>query len=335
MNQLLDLLQVHPEAPGDDLIESALAITTMEDEAQQLASKILNDEAFRNWLFSTQSACLLIEEMEMTAEIGGDSPFAMFLAMFISSLRMLTREGHEPRFASCFFCGMHSNPSQHMNGPSGMMRSLIAQLIFSISEAGFPQNAEQDLLDLSFLDEMPELLNAAARQDVAGLCDIYIQIVNQISRNATVICLIDGVENFENDAWRAEMCYLVERLQQMARLNDGQSTFKLCLTSSGTAYIGRYFAPDECIIPGSTHFGSMLLDEDSFKHDLEDADLMFSSTSYSQSASNFSDTHTNRLHPHHGPKQYGNHSRGSSPSPSYHSVRLSPSNSDMRLNRYY
>lgn len=338
LGELLEKLQVDPESPGNDLLASTQSATFLNDDMKQLISGILKNDTFQRWLFGARSAGLLIDEHASVRGLGLDSPFGTFSSMFITSLRMLTRQGHRPRFASCFFCDLHSDPSEPLSGPSGMIRSLIAQLVLSVSASEEAHGTELGRFDLSFLGGDAHLSSAVTRYDVGGLCDVYIHMVRQLSNNATVVCLINGVDDFETEEnnWRAEMCWVVRRLQELAHSHEEGPAFKLCLTTSrGTLHVHESFGYEECISPGPDLFGLPVATEDAFVGELEDADMVFDTTQAEMRALDFDaaapGSGAGCLHPFDRTRQGTSRSRGSSPGPSFAVLPLHPSRSNPEM----
>lgn len=328
LEELLDKLDVDPQSPGNDLLVSAQSATFLDDDMQQLISGILKDNAFQRWLFGARSAGLLIDENATVGDKGLDPPFGVFSSMFMTSLRMLTRQGHQPRFASCFFCDLHANPLEPLSGPSGMMRSLIAQLVLSVSH-----DAELDRFDLSFLNDEPDLLDSLATYEAGALCEVYIDMVRQLSGNATVVCLINEVDRFETEdnRWGAELCQVVKRLHELAHFHDEGPAFKLCLTTSrGTLSVHEAFGDDERISPEPDVFGLPVATEDAFVDELEDADAVFGATQARMGAVDL-DSGAGYLHPFDGTRQRISRSRGSSPGPGLAVVPLHPSRSNPEM----
>jgi hypothetical protein len=150
-----------------------------------------------------------------------------------------------------------------------MLRSLITQLVHSVDEE------ELGRFNLAFIKTNPYILDALARHNIASLCDVYCNMVLQISRRATIFCIVDEIHDFETDErnWRAEIYYIAQRLRQLAnRAKDGGPAFKLCMTSSSkTLDICKLLLDHECVSLGSGIFVVSYLTDAGFQDELEDA----------------------------------------------------------------
>jgi len=81
--------------------------------------------------------------------------------------------------------------SDDLSGPVGLVRSLISQLLLGISALG--QNPKLDFID------HPAYIEDLKTMSVDALCDVFIQLVQQLPSNISVFCIIDGVSWYEQD----------------------------------------------------------------------------------------------------------------------------------------
>lgn len=75
VEELLEKVQVDPESPGNDLLESTQSATFPNDTVMQLIGGILKDDACQRWLFGARSAGLLVDEHASVRGLGLSSPF--------------------------------------------------------------------------------------------------------------------------------------------------------------------------------------------------------------------------------------------------------------------
>lgn len=168
--------------------------------------QIMKANGFVQWVTEPTSKELLIHGNSATAPI---SPLSLFCALLIQNLRRVQR------FVSvAFFCGCH--PYEDQGGPRTLIISLLAQLL--------QQRTHFDLRFLTY--EMAELMEAG---DTRAYCSVFGQLVQQMARDETVFCIIDGANFYERDE---EMRHeFAEVLRFLLDLTKSQTKFKILLTS--------------------------------------------------------------------------------------------------------
>lgn len=269
VEELLSMLSVDAQHAIDDLIEVVSQKPFLETDAAMLANGVLKDDRFRYWLAGPSSGTLLIEDFEATSRVGVYSPTAIFSGMLATGIPTLSRQDNKLAYMTCFFCSLHSDPADRLSGPRGMMRSLIYQLVHSVSQE------DLDRINLSFIREHPHLRDDLLRHKIDALCHIYCTLVCQLSRRGMVFCIIDEISDMETEThnWRREICYVVEHLRQLAcQVGDGRPAFKLCMTSSGrTEDICSLVAEDECVSPRAGLLAGSYITDATFRDGLESA----------------------------------------------------------------
>ncbi|KAF3016550.1 hypothetical protein E8E14_012383 [Neopestalotiopsis sp. 37M] len=168
--------------------------------------QLMKYNEFAQWVTEPTSKELLIHGNSDTTHI---SPLSFFCALLMQNLRRVQR------FVSvAFFCGSH--PYEDQGGPRTLIISLLAQLL-----------QQRTRFDLRFLTyEMAELMETG---DIQAYCSVFGQLVQQMARDETVFCIIDGANFYERDE---EMRYeFAEVLCFLLDLTKSQTKFKILLTS--------------------------------------------------------------------------------------------------------
>lgn len=174
-------------------------------------------EQFKHWFFSKASAVLLVDANFDTTITGRLSPMSLFCAMMSVQL-----PDADHNIWLQFFCGQYTRSSSPVCGPHGMVRSLITQLLMQLHG--------RNMLTLVFLD--PD----AAYEDggmpaLDGLCRMLSQLVRTLPAAVTLFCVLDGISYFETEEAGRDLCYVVERLKEIACDEFLRPNFKLLMTS--------------------------------------------------------------------------------------------------------
>lgn len=168
------------------------------------AVQVTQTREFRQWIVAPTSTRLLIhgEFPPHTLDWHRVSPLSFFCFLLVHMLR-----ARERYVTLVFFCGFHVDEDDGNVGGAAIMRSFIAQLVHQIGP-GFIQ------LDASFN------LERVAQQDcdIAKLCDLFVHLVRQqLHRDRTLVCIIDGIGCYETDELEGDMLAVVKTLLQFRK----------------------------------------------------------------------------------------------------------------------
>lgn len=205
---------------------------TLDSPLQSKISTVMQNPEFVSWLKGLNSRALIISGMDMNA-LQGD-----FVSPLTYMCAALARTVAQTRYAHpiAFFCRLHSDPGDRLRGAAGMMRSLIAQL------ALFCIETTPDLL--SFLT--PTDLNTIKAGTLSDLCRLFDNLVQSVG-SGVIICMIDGVNFFENEMCLKEMHDAMRFLNSLLEaVNAAQCGFvlKLLVTSPTASENCRYWFPN-------------------------------------------------------------------------------------------
>ncbi|KAF6837853.1 hypothetical protein CPLU01_02739 [Colletotrichum plurivorum] len=154
---------------------------------------------FRGWLREESSSLLLVDGWGNPHRT---SPLSGFCASLVKTL--FSDDRSEVAF---FFAGLHVDGASRLNGgPTAMMRSLIAQILLS---RRIPPP------DLGFLS--PDMLEACRYGDLRTLCDVFVEIVEQVPSHMTVFCIVDGVSWYEQHPWRADLHCVATMFEELIK----------------------------------------------------------------------------------------------------------------------
>lgn len=118
-----------------------------------------------------------------------------------------------------FFCGQHTASNDPLRGPKGMIRSLLAQLLHR-----WPKVSVRGV-HLHGFDGEPDSVH------FEDLCDVFRLALSQVPTYNSVLCMIDDISRFENEAWANDYLYLMDLLHNVIMGQGVNVRFKLLLTS--------------------------------------------------------------------------------------------------------
>ena len=222
--QLLELLAVDHTQIAEDLTNMLRLSQAADLSYHNRGSLLSRSPKFQGWLTSTSPIFLLVDG-------NGDSAVERTSAMtFISALlaQSLSDEG-----VSCIhhFCGLHKTSNDDLNGPSGLLRGLLAQLVnLHVFRIGFTNNAEYHELQ---------------RFDTMRLCALFGELIRDLQPGFVLVCIIDGVSLYETADWVEDLCKILETLNSLTRDPNVCAVFKVLATSAMASRQAVRYIPRE------------------------------------------------------------------------------------------
>ncbi|KAI4629071.1 uncharacterized protein J4E87_003331 [Alternaria ethzedia] len=167
---------------------------------------LLTTAQFKNWLSQPLSGILLVDGHCKDDGIGKISPLSVLCASLATTLAQTGSS-----MILHFFCSSHTRVEQDMiSGPSGLIRSLITQLLL------YPDSPDVELDPLE-----QSLYDAVSQYNVRALVSLFGSIVENMDESKTIICIIDGISDFETPlrGWDREILDVVDQLRNLVHSN--------------------------------------------------------------------------------------------------------------------
>jgi hypothetical protein len=140
--------------------------------------------------------------------------------------------------AIVFFCGLHVEYDQEPVGVTGMVRSLVFQLLQNLESAGPHESAAWKIPGIMSWAE----LDGIAKSDLTQLCRLLIRLAFlQLSAGRTLVCIVDGVNHYQTDELEADVVMVVRTLHWLVQATkDGHpwgqnAAIKVLVTSSAAS----------------------------------------------------------------------------------------------------
>lgn len=190
------------------------------------AQGLLHAEQFRQWCEFRPNFLLVDGNIESTG-FERLSAMSFLCASLVASFHQVRGDA----VVLHFFCGIHTRMTEELRGPGGLIRSLVWQMVTSL--------ASRQSVNLSFINNRP-IRDAIQRKDLKELCSVFRMLVSQLRVDTPVYCIVDGVDWYEEEEFRAGMEYVVHKLHDLVDDPNLRPLFKVLMASSfRSRYIGR------------------------------------------------------------------------------------------------
>ncbi|RSL50985.1 hypothetical protein CEP54_011651 [Fusarium duplospermum] len=193
-------------------------------EAEVVA--LLRSETFRAWLQPARSDVILIDGAVAAVEFFDHPERVSAKSMLCASLLATLGRTQQEAFQLFFFAGLHSSGNDpSSDGPRGMIRSLLCELVKETSRRGW--------LHLDFIDDKI-YRDGIQRQDIRYLCDAFYKILQRLQmRNAVdlaIYCVIDGIAQYEQQRWYSDLAVVIDTFRTIVNDTKLMPAFKLLMT---------------------------------------------------------------------------------------------------------
>ncbi|KAK4150083.1 hypothetical protein C8A00DRAFT_46436 [Chaetomidium leptoderma] len=169
--------------------------------SQGQAQSLLRRPEFKTWLNAPSPTLLLADaNIESADALAALSVLSVLSATLVTSMTDLLPED----VVVHFFCGLHCRPGDPWEGPGGLVRSLILQLVMRLVDMddgdgdGTGDGGMGRRWGLGFVDRLG-FVRALERHDLQALCQALHLLLGEFPRGVTVYCVVDSVAGFGVD----------------------------------------------------------------------------------------------------------------------------------------
>lgn len=218
------------------------------NKALAQAAYLVKMDRFRQWQRGSEPDILLVDGHAGSEGNGRTTPMSVFCATLIQSLEDLNADSSVSNGSMVvlyFFCGQHKSPNGGLPGPSGLMRSLIVQLILA-----WPEERRRDLQSVKQLAKIGQS-SGSSNYQVTFLCQVFEELLWHLPPGLVVHGIVDGISHFETSIrdWSTDMRTIASSLETCAARLRGaseiSSVFKMLLASAGKSTVVRDLIPQE------------------------------------------------------------------------------------------
>jgi hypothetical protein len=209
--KLLRILPFRPRIPPKDILIALQYGRNLPFAHQDRAEYIMCSPSLRTWITSPDSQPLILN--------GNVENEVISCVSFVSAMLVRTLQdiGGESVMVVSHFCALHRREKEGHVGPSGMVGSLIGQLL-----------AQHRGFDFSFYRRSQNA--KLADGDTRTLTDILTELIRQLPVKTALFCIIDSVSSYEGSDLRRDTCEVVEALFQLTE-HPTDTVVKILVTS--------------------------------------------------------------------------------------------------------
>jgi hypothetical protein len=189
------------------------------DDAISHAASMFQTTPVQKLMHSAESAVVLVNGCSDRNQNTRISPVTHVCATLTHALRR-----YEPNVVLVFFCGQHSNSTDDLVGPQGLMRSLVASLVLSLIQ----KECISFSAPIRFSGDFQGNFEQLSFEDI---CLLFCQLVELVPKKFTVYCVVDGISYYERDTWRGDYDLMMQSFGSVIANKVMAPVFKLLLTS--------------------------------------------------------------------------------------------------------
>lgn len=211
---LLDILDINRGQEAYDLSMILRQSAEFDTASKSLLATMLANPRFQRWITAGGADLIYVEGHLDSANFGRTSPVSYICANIV-----LLFTDQPDTMTLHFFCGQHVASYDGLQGPKGLMRSILAQFLETWPDVPL------DNIDLTDFQDNHEL----TPMDV--LCRSFDQVVRQVPMHATICCIIDDLTQFEKNHWAEDYSSLLHMLNHLIKYEGSGPKVKVLVTS--------------------------------------------------------------------------------------------------------
>lgn len=230
---LLSQLDYDIDATGADIVKNFEVGRDLSKDDQERSLHVIKSTVLAKWVQRDRSGVLVINGQ--APKVTRKSAMSFVCARLVFALNMIRSgsqngspqgdAGRPDVVPLYFFCGQHTSLCETWESPSGIINSLLAQLLTHCND-----------VDLTRVTKPGRDFD---NSDVENVFSLFKDILKQLSAETTIFCVLDAVsfyvdgEDTTNDA-----VFLVEKLIQLSKKKSTKGpVFKLLLTAPKRLHI--------------------------------------------------------------------------------------------------
>ncbi|KAL7935953.1 hypothetical protein V8C35DRAFT_296460 [Trichoderma chlorosporum] len=203
-SMILDILNIPINLDEEDLLAVKEYSYRLARKHHTRAVQVTQTREFRQWIVAPTSRRLLIhgDFSPHSLDTWRSSPLSFFCLLLVRMLR-----DRERYVTLVFFCGFHVEDDDSNVGGAAIIRSFIAQLLRQIPFEFLSLDSAIDLDSISKDD-----------CKISHLCDLFVYLVRHLlRRDRTLVCIIDGIGDYEKYELESEMLAVIKMLLQFCK----------------------------------------------------------------------------------------------------------------------
>ena len=224
---------------------------TLTSRSQDRTAALMQSERLRDWVTSSTSSSMLHINGHMYLEGGyGEerrSPLSFVCAKLADALTLQAKaeqqQGRMNIFVVRWFCGEHTERTDCDAHPSGMMNSLISQLLMQ-----FRIHIQSGLTtDLNITSLLPSDIQ---NKSVEDLCQTFSNLVGLLPPSTILFCIADGIAYYEDLRRREDLITMMRSLIELISYGETRGCIVKLLTTAPLRLFSvqqKFFTKDDVL----------------------------------------------------------------------------------------
>ncbi|KAI0186603.1 hypothetical protein EV127DRAFT_500486 [Xylaria flabelliformis] len=186
-------------------------------------NSLLEHEKFRDWLSRSHQSLILVDANIRESALERLSAISVLSSTLVTSLMEACPD---TAVVVHFFCGLHASPHDPWYGPTGLVRSLILQLLMKLDA----RDPEMRTWSLDFIDDRRFLQNLE-QHSLADLCSALHWLLYEFMPDTYIYCIIDSISCFDTSRLLRDLSTVIEGLRNIVNDTKLMPVVKVLLTN--------------------------------------------------------------------------------------------------------
>ncbi|KAI1116628.1 hypothetical protein F5Y14DRAFT_439759 [Nemania sp. NC0429] len=190
--------------------------------AEQVNS-LLEYAQFRDWLSHSHQSLILVDANIRESALDRLSAISVFSSTLVTSLM----EAYpETAVVTHFFCGLHASPGDAWYGPTGLVRSLILQLLMKLNT----RDPEMKTWSLDFINDRG-FLRDIEQHSLVDLCSVLHELLYEFTPDTYIYCIVDSISCFDVGRLLGDLGTVMEGLRNIVNDTKLVPVVKILITN--------------------------------------------------------------------------------------------------------
>lgn len=230
---LLSKLDYNPKTTGADIVTNYKIGLDLSKEDQERSLHVIRSKSLADWVRADRSTFLITNGYAKM--VSRKSAMSFVCARLVYALNMIRCGGQSEELSVhvarpdvvplYFFCGQHASMDKTWEQPSGILNSLVAQLVTHCKDVNLTRAAK--------------LGRHFDNSDVEDMLALFKLVLKGLPATVTIFCVLDGISYYiDGEDTSEDANYLVDGLVELARkTTSSRPVFKLLLTAPKRLHI--------------------------------------------------------------------------------------------------
>ncbi|KAI3340822.1 hypothetical protein F4824DRAFT_517265 [Ustulina deusta] len=209
--------------PSADLSHALAEQGRFSSRTQGQVNSLLEHEQFLDWLSRSHQSLILVDANIRESALERLSAVSVFSSTLVTSLM----EAYpDTAVVVHFFCGLHASPNDAWYGPTGLVRSLILQLLMKLDA----RDPEMRTWSLDFINDRVFLQNLE-QHSLVDLCSVLHGLLYEFTPDTYVYYIVDSISCFDVGRLLKDLSTFMEGLRNIVNDTKLVPVVKVLLTS--------------------------------------------------------------------------------------------------------